>query len=105
MSNKKPSQVTFGHRLAVAIRRSRYSKKTVADHLGVSPSIVSQWCDDLKKPDFNNLCRLILFLDVKADWLLFDSERETVDSRLMLASQSMSPTSRRALVSFLETLR
>ncbi|MTI14088.1 helix-turn-helix domain-containing protein [Sansalvadorimonas verongulae] len=102
-TRKEKPQSSFGRRLAVAIRRSCRSKKDVASHLGVSPSMVSQWCDDQKKPGFDNLCKLILFLDVKADWLLFGHDRKTIDSRLLSSSQTISPVSRRALATPLRT--
>ncbi|WP_342068530.1 helix-turn-helix domain-containing protein [Yoonia algicola] len=61
---------TFGDRLAGAREAAGLSQQTLAEKLGVKPSTISAWENDLKEPRANRLQMVSGVLGVSMSWLL-----------------------------------
>ena len=61
---------TFGDRLAGAREAAGMSQETLAAKIGVKPSVIVGWEDDLKEPRANRLQMLSGILGVSLSWLL-----------------------------------
>ncbi len=57
-------------RLNDEIKQSGISKKELAEMIGVSPEIVTQYCTTGKMPKLETFYKLCKALDVSADYLL-----------------------------------
>lgn len=61
---------TFGDRLAAARAAAGMTQKELAKRLGVKPSTMQRWEDDLSEPRANRLSMLSGLLNVSMPWLL-----------------------------------
>lgn len=61
---------TFGDRLAGARDAAGLSQQTLAEKLGVKPSTIVAWENDLKEPRANRLQMVSGLLSVSMSWLL-----------------------------------
>ena len=61
---------TFGDRLAGARDAAGLSQQTLAEKLGVKPSTIAAWENDLKEPRANRLQMVSGLLSVSMSWLL-----------------------------------
>ncbi len=61
---------TFGDRLAGAREASGLTQKDLANKLGVKPSVISNWENDIKEPRANRLQMMSGILGVSLTWLL-----------------------------------
>lgn len=60
----------FKKRLHDEIEQSGLSKKELAEKIGVSPEMITQYCTTDKMPKLETFYRLCRALDVSADYLL-----------------------------------
>jgi len=65
-----PAVSTFGDRLAGAREAAGLSQEMLAARLGVKPSTLCKWEDDLSEPRANRLSMLSGMLNVSLRWLL-----------------------------------
>ncbi|PRY95679.1 Xre family transcriptional regulator [Hasllibacter halocynthiae] len=63
-------RATFGDRLALAREAAGLSQRELATRLGVRPSALAKWEDDLDEPRANRLTFLSGMLGVSIRWLL-----------------------------------
>ncbi|MEO1640237.1 MAG: helix-turn-helix transcriptional regulator [Pseudomonadota bacterium] len=70
---------TFGDRLAGAREAAGLGQKELGAKLGVKPSVIAGWENDLKEPRANRLQMLAGVLGVSISWLL-TGEGEGVDA-------------------------
>lgn len=63
-------KATFGDRLAGAREATGLSQASFAAKLGVKPSVIAGWEDDLKEPRANRLQMLAGILGVSISWIL-----------------------------------
>lgn len=86
-----PDTATFGDRLAAARDAANMTQAQLARRLGIKPSTLINWEDDLSEPRANRLSMLAGLLNVSIVWLLTgegdgveapDSETATVDPEL-----------------------
>ena len=61
---------TFGDRLAGAREAAGLTQQGLAEKLGVKPSTIAAWEDDLKEPRANRLQMVSGVLSVSMSWLL-----------------------------------
>ncbi len=61
---------TFGDRLAAAREMAGLSQSELASRLGVKPSVILAWEEDLKEPRANRLQMLSGMLNISLSWLL-----------------------------------
>jgi transcriptional regulator with XRE-family HTH domain len=61
---------TFGDRLAGARDAAGLSQQTLAEKLGVKPSTIAAWENDIKEPRANRLQMVSGLLSVSMSWLL-----------------------------------
>ena len=57
-------------RLAEEIKQSGLTTKEIADKIGVTPEMITQYCTTKKLPKLDTFKRLCQVLDVSADYLL-----------------------------------
>jgi transcriptional regulator with XRE-family HTH domain len=64
-------QLTLGWRLKMALSHGRVSRDAMAEHLGVSPSTISRWCNDGggEPPKRAYIVQWALLTSVDPDWL------------------------------------
>ncbi len=60
----------FKQRLKAEIKQSGLTKKALAESIGVSPEIITQYCNTDKMPKVETLYKICKTLDVSADYLL-----------------------------------
>ena len=79
---------TFGDRLAGARDAAGLSQQTLAEKLGVKPSTIAAWENDLKEPRANRLQMVSGLLSVSMSWLLTGEGEgpDAPDSETVLAS-------------------
>lgn len=65
---------TFGKRLEFLLDLKDIQKKQLAEALNVSPTAVSNYINDKRKPDLNILAKIADFLNVDANFLLLRSD-------------------------------
>lgn len=65
---------TFGKRLEFLLELKDIQKKQLAEELNVSPTAVSNYINDNRKPDLNILAKIAKFLNVNSDFLLMISD-------------------------------
>ena len=61
---------TFGKRLEFLLDLKDIQKKQLAEELNVSPTAISNYINDNRKPDLNILAKIAKFLNVNTDFLL-----------------------------------
>lgn len=61
---------TFGDRLAAAREAVGLSQKELAERIGVSKKVISDWENDMKEPRANRLQMLAGMLNVSLMWIL-----------------------------------
>jgi len=66
--------MNFGKIFKQARKQAGVSQKQVADYLGIHQSNVSDWENDVSRPEYEKLLALCVFYDVSLDDLL-DLER------------------------------
>lgn len=62
--------MTLGHRLKKAREENRLLQKDVASKIGISHNTISQYENDVRKPDPDTLAKFADLFGVSADWLL-----------------------------------
>lgn len=67
---KERFNAEFKERLGVEIHLSGMTTKEIADKIGVSPEMVTQYCTTEKLPRLDTFVLLCKALDVSADYLL-----------------------------------
>lgn len=86
-----PDTATFGDRLAAARDAASMTQAQLARRLGIKPSTLVNWEDDLSEPRANRLSMLAGLLNVSIIWLLTgegdgvdapDSDEPSVDPEL-----------------------
>ena len=65
---------TFGKRLEFLLELKDIQKKQLAEELNVSPTAVSNYINDNRKPDLTILAKIAKFLYVNSDFLLMLSD-------------------------------
>lgn len=65
---------TFGKRLEFLLDLKDIQKKELAESLDISPTAVSNYINDNRKPDLTTLAKIAKFLNVKSDFLLMLSD-------------------------------
>lgn len=65
---------TFGKRLEFLLELKDIQKKQLAEELNVSPTAVSNYINDNRRPDLNILAKIAKFLNVNSDFLLMLSD-------------------------------
>ncbi len=68
--------LTIGEKILIFRRRNGYSRKQLADALGVTVSTISNYENGVTLPSKNKLSLLSDLLNVKIDMLLFDPKTE-----------------------------
>ena len=74
-----PEIATFGDRLTAAREATGMTLESLAKRLGVKPSTLRKWEDDLSEPRANRLSILAGLLNVSIMWLI-NGEGEGVDN-------------------------
>ena len=74
-----PEIATFGDRLTAAREATGMTLDSLANRLGVKPSTLRKWEDDLSEPRANRLSILAGLLNVSMMWLI-NGEGEGVDN-------------------------
>lgn len=74
-----PEIATFGDRLTAAREATGMTLESLAKRLGVKPSTLRKWEDDLSEPRANRLSILAGLLNVSMMWLI-NGEGEGVDN-------------------------
>ena len=74
-----PEIATFGDRLTAAREATDMTLESLAKRLGVKPSTLRKWEDDLSEPRANRLSILAGLLNVSMMWLI-NGEGEGVDN-------------------------
>lgn len=73
---------TFGKRLEFLLDLKGIQKKQLAEELNVTPTAISNYISDNRKPDLNILAKISKFLNVNSDFLLMISnDYQTQDSK------------------------
>ena len=62
--------MNFGKNIKEARKQCRLSQKQVADKLGIYQSNVSDWENDVSRPEYENLIELSKLFDISIDELL-----------------------------------
>ena len=62
--------MNFGKNFKEARKQCRLSQKQVADKLGIYQSNVSDWENDVSRPEYENLIELSKLFDISIDELL-----------------------------------
>ncbi|WP_300902301.1 helix-turn-helix domain-containing protein [uncultured Clostridium sp.] len=65
---------TFGKRLEFLLDLKDIQKKQLAEELNISPTAVTNYIKDNRKPDLNLLAKIAKFLNVNSDFLLMLSD-------------------------------
>ena len=65
---------TFGKRLEFLLDLKGIQKKQLAEELNVTPTAISNYISDNRKPDLNILAKISKFLNVNSDFLLMISD-------------------------------
>ena len=60
----------FGKNLKELREQMGLSQSELAAYLGILPPKLSQWENDLRKPDLNSLCHILNSLPIKIERLL-----------------------------------
>ncbi len=71
----------FGERLKKLRKKSGYTQVSLANELGVSKGTIAMWEVGKRKPDFETLCKLSEFFDVRTDYILGQSEDDSSVTR------------------------
>lgn len=74
-----PEIATFGDRLTAAREATGMTQESLAKRLGIKPSTLRKWEDDLSEPRANRLSILAGLLNVSIMWLI-NGEGEGVDN-------------------------
>lgn len=72
----------FSERLRELIDKNHYSRKYIADKLGMTRQAVSNYCLGSSKPTIENLIKLSNIFNVSTDYLLGITDTPTVDIKL-----------------------
>lgn len=67
----------FGERLKELRKKNGYTQVSLADKLGVSKGTIAMWEVGKRKPDFETLCHLSEFFDVRTDYILGQSDDDS----------------------------
>ena len=67
----------FGERLKELRKKNGYTQVTLAEKLGVSKGTIAMWEVGKRKPDFETLCNLSEFFDVRTDYILGQSDDDS----------------------------
>lgn len=68
--NMKDNMETFGSRVRSLRKRKKMSQKEVAEKLGLSDAVLSNYERNLREPDFETLINLSKLFNVSTDYLL-----------------------------------
>ncbi len=108
MKTKVHTKLTFAEILEDAIANSPYSKTDIANKLGVSKGTVSNWVNNIRKPDIDTvvaLCYLLnldIFYTINAtipEGELYPSEQE-----LLLLYRQLQPYEKDAVLGLMRAL-
>ena len=94
----------FGVRLKATIQRSGLKQNQLADQLGVSGSMITQWCKGESRPSLDTFSELCLVLKVQPCQLLYGKAIESEDEVILKAVYRFRPSVRKALVYFLNLI-
>ena len=67
----------FGERLKELRKKNGYTQVSLASELGVSKGTIAMWEVGKRKPDFETLCNLSEFFDVRTDYILGQSDDDS----------------------------
>ena len=67
----------FGERLNELRKKNGYTQVSLASELGVSKGTIAMWEVGKRKPDFETLCNLSEFFDVRTDYILGQSDDDS----------------------------
>lgn len=65
----------FERRLRLYLRMNEITQQMLAEWLGVTHSLVSQWCRGITRPRLEHFAEICETLQVSADYLLFGEEK------------------------------
>ena len=68
--------MNFGKNFRDARKQSNYSQKQVAEMLGIHQSNVSDWENDISRPEYEKLIELSRIYDISLDDLLKENNNE-----------------------------
>lgn len=103
---------TFAERLCYARSKKGVSQQTVADSLGVSRNLLSNYERGTRQPDFQMLCNLAKFYGTTTDFLLgmtdeYSPRKKRCKRDAMLINQmlSLNDDSKTALREYMQLLK
>ena len=67
----------FGERLKELRKKNGYTQVSLASELGVSKGTIAMWEVGKRKPDFETLCNLSEFFNVRTDYILGQSDDDS----------------------------
>lgn len=67
----------FGERLKKLRKKNGYTQVSLANELGVSKGTIAMWEVGKRKPDFETLCNLSDFFNVRTDYILGQSDDDS----------------------------
>ena len=67
----------FRLKIKTARLEAGYTQQEVADETGIPRSTISRIESGTRQPELENLCKLIDFYEVSADWVLGTGKRKT----------------------------
>lgn len=74
--------LSIGEKILIFRRREGFSRKQLADIIGVSVSTIANYENGVTMPDSHTLSAIAAILNIKMDMLLFDRDAENNRSRM-----------------------
>lgn len=103
---------SFSERLCLARKQKGVSQQTVADSLGVSRNLISNYERGVRQPDFQMLCALARYYETTTDFLLgmtdeYSPRKKRCKRDAMLINQmlSLNDDSKTALREYMQLLK
>ncbi len=71
----------YNEKLKKAREEAGYTQKQIEELLGISQPMLSRIEKGIREPSIENLCKLIDFYEVNADWILGTGKRNSPEPR------------------------